>query len=273
MDRVVASVLCRLSGVLLQLAIAAIPAFIAYKLIGPFHEPAAPWLGCLVWVVGIWVLTVRTVEHVRKEEEVESLAEFFTAADPDAYGTPPLVPLGAGLAFAGFGIVAWMSDVTAGEGPDRPTPVDQLFFSALFLASGSGLLGFGLSILLARRPARRQLRRINRQIRSRPDDPDGYVERGCFLLDRCETEQALESFSRAIELDPNHVEALLRRAEAYWYLDQYDSGLDDANRVIEIDPRNDEAYEQRGLIHQSAGHQDLAEADFAKSEELIDDGD
>ena len=273
MNPVVASLLCRLSGLLLQLAMAAIPGFIAYKLVEPLHEPAARWLGCIVWAVVIGVLAVGIAKHARKEDEVESLAEFFTAADPDAYGTPPLVPLGAGLAFAAFAIVAWMSDITAGEGPDRPTPVDQFFFSALFLASGSGLLGCGLSILLARWPARRELRRIDRQIRSRPDDPDGYVERGSFLLDRHETEQAVESLSQAIELDPNHVEALLRRAEAYWYLDQYDRGLHDVNRVIEIDPRNDEAYEQRGLIHESAGRQDLAEADFAKAEELINDGD
>ena len=54
---------------------------------------------------------------------------------------------------------------------------------------------------------------------------------------------ALPFFDRALALQPNHVKALLRRAQAREELEKMQEALDDMKKVVEIDPKNREALD------------------------------
>ncbi|KAJ6829756.1 putative tetratricopeptide repeat protein 1 [Iris pallida] len=62
----------------------------------------------------------------------------------------------------------------------------------------------------------------------------------CFLkLGRYD--DAIRECSKALELNPSYVKALLRRGEAQEKLERYEEAIGDMKRIIEIDPSNDQA--------------------------------
>ncbi|GLE04797.1 hypothetical protein PINS_up013776 [Pythium insidiosum] len=63
-----------------------------------------------------------------------------------------------------------------------------------------------------------------------------YSNRAACLLKIGRTEEGVEDCSQAIELSPNYVKALLRRAEAFEKLDKLDEALKDYEAVLKIDP-------------------------------------
>ena len=56
------------------------------------------------------------------------------------------------------------------------------------------------------------------------------------------TESAIEDCSKAIELDPTYVRALLRRAQLYEKKEKLDEALEDYSKVLELDPGNTESF-------------------------------
>ncbi|KAM6907399.1 tetratricopeptide repeat protein 1 [Xenentodon cancila] len=54
-------------------------------------------------------------------------------------------------------------------------------------------------------------------------------------------DQAIADCSKAIDLDPEYLRALLRRAELYEQTEKLDEALEDYNKVLEFDPNNRQA--------------------------------
>ena len=54
-------------------------------------------------------------------------------------------------------------------------------------------------------------------------------------------EKALENCSEAIELNPNYVKAILRRAQTYEDTDKPHEAMKDFEKVLELDPGNKDA--------------------------------
>lgn len=62
----------------------------------------------------------------------------------------------------------------------------------------------------------------------------------CFLkLGRYD--DAIKECTKALELNPSYVKALLRRGEAQEKLEHYEEAISDMKKIIEIDPSNDQA--------------------------------
>ncbi|WOL03519.1 tetratricopeptide repeat protein 1 [Canna indica] len=62
----------------------------------------------------------------------------------------------------------------------------------------------------------------------------------CFLkLNRYK--DTVTECTKALELNPSYVKALVRRAEAHEKLENYDEAIADMKKVIELDPANDQA--------------------------------
>lgn len=80
--------------------------------------------------------------------------------------------------------------------------------------------------------------------------------------------QAVEQFSRAIELRPNYPTALMSRGVAYMDLQLFDEALQDEIRAIELDPRLALAWNNRGCVLQAMGRFDEAVSDHTKAMEL-----
>ncbi|XP_073970355.1 tetratricopeptide repeat protein 1-like [Rhodnius prolixus] len=68
-----------------------------------------------------------------------------------------------------------------------------------------------------------------------------YANRGAAKLSINLTESAIDDCSKAIELDPDYVKALMRRAQLYEKTDKLDEALADYKRILELDSTHKEA--------------------------------
>ena len=96
-------------------------------------------------------------------------------------------------------------------------------------------------------------------------------QRGGFLILLNSMELAIESLSKAIELNSHHVLAYSFRGTAYFMEDSFDLAINDYNKAIELDPDGIEIYNERGICHYNKGDLDLAIADFNMVIELKPD--
>jgi len=76
----------------------------------------------------------------------------------------------------------------------------------------------------------------------------------CFSLSKLENDtgllgKSIDLLKRAIELDPNLVEACINLAFAYEKLEMYDDAVKSYNDVLRIDPQNDSAHFNLGCIY------------------------
>lgn len=78
-------------------------------------------------------------------------------------------------------------------------------------------------------------------------------------------ESAIQDCTRAIELDPYYVKALIRRSKLFERNDKLDEALEDLKKVLEIDGnyteaahnarvRPDRLYFSNSIINSKAGH-------------------
>lgn len=65
---------------------------------------------------------------------------------------------------------------------------------------------------------------------------EDFIRTGESFILRMDYDQAIYYFSRAIEDDPNSVDALLHRAKAYILKDRYEVAMDDYRKALEMDP-------------------------------------
>jgi tetratricopeptide (TPR) repeat protein len=80
-----------------------------------------------------------------------------------------------------------------------------------------------------------------------------------------EYDKAIEAYTSAIALNPNHAKAYNNRGIAYEKKGQYDRAIGDYNRVIAINPNLAEAYNNRGYAYYSKGQHDRAIEDYNKA--------
>ena len=81
-------------------------------------------------------------------------------------------------------------------------------------------------------------------------------------------DKAIEQYGKAIELNPNFVEAYNNRGIAYGNKGDFDRAIQDFNKSIELDSQLVEVYNNRGIAYDSKGDFDRAIQDFNKSIEL-----
>ncbi len=83
-----------------------------------------------------------------------------------------------------------------------------------------------------------------------------------------DSDNAIEAFSKAIELDPYYADAYNRRGWEYGMKHQYDRGIEDYNKVISLEPGNAGAYRMRGNYYYNKGQDSRGLADYKKACEL-----
>jgi tetratricopeptide (TPR) repeat protein len=97
---------------------------------------------------------------------------------------------------------------------------------------------------------------------------------GVSSLNRNRPESALESFNRAIDIDPTKADGWLGRANTLNTLKRYEEALPDYDKALEIDPTLANAYVNRGSVYSHLEQYEKAIADYEKGLELdpeIDD--
>ena len=78
----------------------------------------------------------------------------------------------------------------------------------------------------------------------------------------------IDYFNKALQLNPNLVQAYEKRAILYYFQRRYDRAIQDYTRVIAFWPDNLEAYRIRGMAFLKKGEFDLAIRDFDHALEL-----
>ncbi len=83
-----------------------------------------------------------------------------------------------------------------------------------------------------------------------------------------QSEQAIEEYSKAIELDPKRSEAFHNRGLAYGNLGNYQRAIEDFGTAIEISPEWAEAYYDRGVAYHIIGDSRRWAKDYEKAKKL-----
>lgn len=103
----------------------------------------------------------------------------------------------------------------------------------------------------------------NEAVRVDPQEPLAYFGRGIFLATRKRAYmRAIADFDKVLALQPNNVEALIRRGDAYGQMGEFGRALVDLDNAISLAPLNSEAYVFRGLIHGRRGEDQFALKDY-----------
>ncbi len=78
----------------------------------------------------------------------------------------------------------------------------------------------------------------------------------------------IEYFTKALELNPNLVEAYKKRAIHYYFQRRFDNAIQDYTKVIGLKPHGSEAYRLRGSAHLKKGELEPAIHDLSRAIEL-----
>jgi hypothetical protein len=93
------------------------------------------------------------------------------------------------------------------------------------------------------------LESYSRALELKPDYPDAYNNRGITLHDLKRYEEALESYSRALELKPDYPDAYNNRGITLHDLKRYEEALESYSRALELKPDYPDAYYNLGVLN------------------------
>ncbi len=108
-------------------------------------------------------------------------------------------------------------------------------------------------------------------INKHPDSLQNYIDRGNAFMEKHEPKHALPDFSKVLSIEKNNGEALKLRADAYYFLEKYDSSLADIQQFLKSNKRDAAIWNRRGLNHYWLNKLDTALADFNNSLKLDPD--
>ena len=113
---------------------------------------------------------------------------------------------------------------------------------------------------------------FEQEISSNPNSAEVYIKRGYVFAansldegNQIFLDHAIADFTKAINLDPNAVDAYSSRAGLYSQNGDHDRAIADYDHMIQIDPNNAEAYAFRGAVYSQEGKYDQALADFNRA--------
>jgi len=91
---------------------------------------------------------------------------------------------------------------------------------------------------------------------------DYYFRKGNKELKQERTEQAIEFYSKGIDIDKSNWKIFLSRGIAYFKIDEYDKSWSDFMRVLHLNPGNRTSKKWLGKIHFMRGNFDEAYSNF-----------
>ena len=104
-----------------------------------------------------------------------------------------------------------------------------------------------------------------------PNHASIYTNRGAAYHDKGEYDHAIEDLNRAIELNPNCIIAYHNRSAAYHDIGDFNRAMIDSNMAIELEPKFAQAYIKRGNAFNGKGEYNRAIQDYNKAMQLKPD--
>jgi len=109
---------------------------------------------------------------------------------------------------------------------------------------------------------------FSKAIELNPDDAEAYYNRGLAYAKLNEHEQAIEDYGKAIKLNPNYAEAYNNRGVAYAKLNEHEQAIKDYDETIKLNPNDAAAYNNRGAAYAELNKYERAIEDYGKAIEL-----
>lgn len=109
---------------------------------------------------------------------------------------------------------------------------------------------------------------LSKAIELNPNYVDAYYQRGLAYTYKDDYDKAIADFTKAIELNPEYMDAYFERGYAYDLKGEYDTAIANYDKAIELDPEHADAYFERGFSYYIREDEDAAIADFDKAIEL-----
>ena len=97
---------------------------------------------------------------------------------------------------------------------------------------------------------------MNKTIELNPNDIFLYNERGLIYDKLKKYEEAIEDFTKSIQLNSNkYINSgfYYERGLMYYKLREYEKALNDLNKAIELEPNYSKAYFERASVHSKLG--------------------
>lgn len=82
---------------------------------------------------------------------------------------------------------------------------------------------------------------------------------------------AVNGYSRALSIEPNHRDALTNRAAAYMNLEQYDNAINDYLKVLEINSQDQHARLGIARAYEKSGQLEIAEIKYEEAVQFMKD--
>ena len=96
----------------------------------------------------------------------------------------------------------------------------------------------------------------------RRDEAKALYKKGVEAHKANKFAEAIESYTKAVDLYPRYAEVYYNRGLAYRKLDKLAEALEDYSQAIQMDPRLAAAYSNRGYVYYKMGDLERALADF-----------
>lgn len=103
---------------------------------------------------------------------------------------------------------------------------------------------------------------------SKQDSAATYNNRGIIHAKKGKYGLAIEDFNKAIEFDPNHVEAYCNRGTAYSLQKDFEIAIENYNKAAALNPRHAGTYNNRGATYANNGEHVKAIKDFTTAIKL-----
>ncbi|MBL0343219.1 MAG: tetratricopeptide repeat protein [Bacteroidetes bacterium] len=97
---------------------------------------------------------------------------------------------------------------------------------------------------------------------------EAYFKKGDYFYRNADYALAVEEFNKTLELDGNHINALLQRGFCKNITKDYEGAIADFTKVISLKPDHRWAYTSRGSARNKTGEFAAAIEDFNKTLEL-----
>jgi tetratricopeptide (TPR) repeat protein len=107
-----------------------------------------------------------------------------------------------------------------------------------------------------------------RALQVNPNDPVAYYDRANAYYRKGQYDRAVEDYTKAVEINPQDEEAYFNRGLAYFSLGRFEEAAGDYSRAIEIDPQDADAYNNRGNAYTEMGRYDEAVRDYTTALEI-----
>lgn len=114
---------------------------------------------------------------------------------------------------------------------------------------------------------RRAIQTLSKALELDPQNTDAYMHRGIAFLESGDTEKALQDFGESLRLNPSAL-CYYNRALAWMGKGEDERALNDLDEAIRLAPQDSENYLLRAILYSKRGEQERAIEDAGRATEL-----